>query len=98
MTKVMCKIENDDTKMDGSIYFDCMNHAGKKDVCIICSTLCKVLLEAWKRADKGNCQISDGHVRFNIDDADGHLLETFTCVMEVFKEVSEEFPEYCKLY
>ena len=98
MTKVMCKMDNDDTKMDGSIFFDCMNHAGKKDVCIICSTLCKVLQEAMLRADKGSAQISDGHVQFTIDDADASLMETFACVMEVFKEVSEEFPEYCKLY
>lgn len=94
MTKVMCKID----EKEQSIFFDCMNHAGKKDVCIICSTLCKVLLEAWKRADKGNAQISDGHVQFNIDDADSALMETFTCVSSVFKEVAEEFPEYCKLY
>lgn len=94
MTKVMCKI---DEKEQG-IFFDCMNHAGKKDVCIICSTLCKVLLEAWKRADKGNCQIADGHVQFVIDNADSSLVEIFACVTQVFKEVEAEFPDYCKLY
>lgn len=94
MTKVMCKIDEDEK----TIFFDCMNHAGKKDVCIICSTLCKVLLEAWKRADKGSAQISDGHVQFTIDNADSALMETFTCVSSVFKEVAEEFPDNCKLY
>lgn len=94
MTKVMSKID----EKEQSIFFDCMNHAGTKDVCIICSTLCKVLLEAWKRADKGSAQISDGHVQFTIDNADASLMETFTCVASVFKEVAEEFPGNCKVY
>jgi len=94
MTKVLCEI-NDRRK---SIYFDCMNHAGLKDVCIICSTLCKVILSELDRANIGKVQISDGHVSISIDAASDITIATFESVLSVFKEVEAEFPDYCKVY
>lgn len=94
MTKVMCKID----EKKHSIFFDCMNHAGFKDVCIMCSTLCKVLLEAVNKISAGNVRIDDGHVRIEVEYADDATMEIFSSVMEVFKDVATEFPDYCKLY
>lgn len=98
MTKVMCKMNNDDIKMEGSIFFDCMNHAGNREVCIMCSTLCNVLIAACERAKVGDVMTSDAHVQCNINNADGALLEVFASVMEVFKGVAEQFPDMCKVY
>lgn len=99
MTKVMCKINNDDTKMDGSIFFDCMNHAGNREVCIMCSTLCNVLQAACERAKVGDIMESEAHMQISVDKiADGALLEVFASVMEVFKGVAEQFPDMCKVY
>lgn len=94
MTKVMSKID----EKNKSIFFDCMNHAGNREVCIMCSTLCCVLQAACERANVGNVMESDAHIQFSIDNADGTLMEVFASVMEVFKGVQEQFPDYCKVY
>lgn len=100
MTKVMCKMDEDEK----NIFFDCMNHAGDRHVCGMCSVLCKTLIDASYRAeDYRGATVSDeddskGHVHFTVSNVDDILIGVFTSVMEVFKEIAEEFPDNCKVY
>lgn len=94
MTKVMMRAD----KEKGSIFFDCMNHAGDREVCIMCSTLCNVLGAAVTRASTGDIISTDGHVQFNIEKRNYALLEVFEAVMDTFKEVEKEHPDKVKIY
>lgn len=94
MTKVMMRAD----KENGSIFFDCMNHAGDREVCIMCSTLCNVLGAAVIRANTGDIISTDGHVQFNIEKATDKLYEVFESVMMAFGEVAKQFPDSCKIY
>ena len=93
MTKVIMHISD-----DGSIMFDCVNHAGKKDVCIMCSTLVNVLITACRRENIQPTVDEDGHLRLDIEKAGPELISTFRAVRDVFYEVEDQFPFFCKNY
>lgn len=95
MTSVVMQIEP-----NGSIYFDCDNHAGDRTVCEIISTLCNVLVAACWRAEieiNEEEAYKDGHVTLSIHNAPYPLVETFKTVEEVFAQVEEEYPYRLKL-
>lgn len=94
MTKVMIEVD----KRDGTVFFDCMNHAGFTDVCIMCSTLCNVLIVACERANVKKIVTADAHVQLSIDNASESLIELFESVKEVFQEIAYQFPEHVKIY
>ena len=94
MTKVMLKID----KKDGSVFFDCMNHAGFKHVCITCSTLSKVVLAGCGSEELAKVMIADAHVQVTIDKASDSTIQLFEAVREVFKDAEEPFPEHIKIY
>ena len=89
MTEVLMQI--DDTNKN--IMFGCKNHAGDKDVCIMCSTLCNVLIAACDRANVESVQTGDALVRIIAYDTDPNLVETFYIVKDVFDEIAEQFPD-----
>lgn len=93
MTKEMMRIDE-----GGMIYFDCQNHAEKKDVCIICSTLANVLLCACRRCGIEPVTDEDGHLTITVDKAEYPLIETFRAVQDVYKEAADQFPWYLKIY
>lgn len=82
----------------GSIYFDCRNHAGLKDVCIMVSTLCNVLIVACGDLGITPRDDEDGHLCFDITDAPEALIQTFRWVQKVFDEIEAQFPENLRIY
>lgn len=92
MTEVTMKF-----KPKGSIRFECRNHAGYKDVCIMASTLCNVLIVACDDYSIKPATDTEGHLSFDIEEAPYPLLHTFLWVMAVFKEIMRQFPEYIKV-
>ena len=82
----------------GSIYFDCRNHADMKDVCIMVSTLCNVLIMACRDHDIEPKEIADGHLCFDIPGAPYPLEQTFRWVQKVFEEIEAQFPDHFKIY
>lgn len=94
MTKVMCKIDKDEQ----NIFFDCMNHAGDREVCIMCSTICNVLIAACESAKVDKIMTTDAHVQICIDKADEALASVFEAAMEVFQDIQYQFPDSCKVY
>lgn len=93
MTQEMMYIDS-----KGSIYFDCRQHAGEKDICIMASTLCNVLLVACRELGITPKEESDGHMAFDIVDAPAELIATFRWVQKVFEEIASQFPDYMAVY
>ena len=93
MTQMMMNID-----AEGNIYFDCRNHAGKVDVCIMASTLCNVLIMACKALGIEPKEEADAHITFDIIEAPDSLVQTFKAVHKVFCEIENQFPFYMKVY
>lgn len=93
MTKV--KINIDKNK---NIFFDCYQHAGTRDVCIMASTVCNMVIVSCQKRNISPLTDEDGHLTYCIEYADDGLLEVVKCAEEVFKEISDQFPEHLKLY
>ena len=89
MTKI--RFEYDD---DGSIMFDCDNHAGDHDVCTIISTQCNVLVEACFRADDEPTIYNRGHVRIDLIRPSYPIAEVFRTVEAQMRKVAKMHPEY----
>ena len=81
----------------GSVYFDCANHAGEKDVCIMASTLCNVLIVACADYNILPKDDEDGHLSFDIAEVPYPLLHTFMWVRSVYKEIERQFPQYLQV-
>lgn len=93
MTKVMIR-----TGDYGSAFYDCLNHAGDHDACIIMSTLSNVLVEACYRADKEPTEYSEGHVRIDLSKADYPTIEVFRAVEGVIEQAARQYPEHIQIY
>lgn len=93
MTKV--KI-NMDSHMN--IYFDVYQHAGSKDVCIMASTVCNMVIVACRSRNIRPVKDEDGHLTYIIDFADDSLVEVISDAEEVFREIERQFPDQLKLY
>ena len=94
MTKM--KMYIDDTS--GDIFFDCVDHADNKDVCIMCSTLSNVLICACRRVNIEPQTDEDGHLTISVAGAKKPLISTFKAVQEVFNEIEYQFPFQLKIY
>ena len=81
-----------------NIYFDCRNHSEMKDVCIMASTLCNVLITACRDQGIEPKECEDGHLSFDISDAPETLMHTFLAVQQVFCEIENQFPSYLMVY
>ena len=93
MTKEMMHIDE-----NMNIYFDCRSHAGKTDVCIMCSTLCNVLIVACSEYGIEPKDDKDGHLSFDIEKAPSELVRIFGCVQKVFNAVGSQFPDHLMVY
>ena len=93
MTKVMF-VQND----DGTVYFDCLNHAGDESVCTIVSTLCNVAVQACLRCGHEIKLYEPGHVTIMVPKGSFPLNETLSTVMDVMGAVQEQHPDYIKIY
>ena len=80
------------------IYFDCIDHADNKDVCIMCSTLSNVLICACRRANIEPTKDEDGHLTISVPKATDTLISVFKAVQDVFDEVEYQFPFQLKVY
>ena len=93
MTKETMEIDS-----QGRIYFDCRMHAGVKDVCIMISTLCNVLIVACKEYGIDPVIDDDGHLAFDIKHAPYPLMQVFQWVQMVFNEIQSQFPDNLSVY
>ena len=93
MTKV--KINIDSQK---NVFFDCYQHAGTRDVCIMASTVCNMVIVACQKRNISPQTDEDGHLTYCIEYADDGLLEVIMSAEEVFKEIHNQFPEHLRLY
>lgn len=92
MTKVIMNID----PISGIMY-DCMNHAGDSEACVIMSTLTNVLVIASERAGYPPKYYESGHVRLDLP-AGTSAAETFCSVGEAIEEVARQYPDHIKLY
>ena len=94
MTKVIMNFDE-----DGSIMFDCLNHAGDYDVCTIVSTLTNVLVEAVFDAGCEPTTYNPGHVRIDLPAMHARKVkDTFRIVKKVFDRVQKQNPDNIKIY
>lgn len=93
MTKVILNINE-----DGTIYYDCLNHADDHDACIIMSTLSNVLVCAAGRVGHGPIIYEPGHVHIEVDDAPYPTAEIFRTVEVLIEQAAEQYPDYIKIY
>lgn len=82
----------------GSLEFECENHAGDSEVCMIVSTLCNVLVSSFIRSGLPIDEYESGKVLLYTEKANYPLVETFRTVVDVLEEVSSKYPENVKLY
>lgn len=92
MTKEIMKIDGD------SIYFDCREHAGDREICAMCSATCNMIICACDRHGIAPQSDEDGHIRYDIEHADKELIHTFEDAQRCFDAIAAEFPEYLKCY
>lgn len=92
MTKVIM-----DVNPFTGIMYDCLNHAGDNDACVIMSTLTNVLVEAAKRAGYVPTKYDKGHVRIDIP-AGTSATETFLTVGAVIEQAADQYPDHIKVY
>ena len=92
MTKEIMKIDGD------SIYFDCRCHAGNREVCAMCSTICNMITCACDRHGIPPAVDEDGHISYNIEHASKALRHVFEDAQRCFDAIAEEFPDYLKCY
>lgn len=92
MTKVILDMPD-----DGSIMFDCINHAGNHDACTIMATLCNVLVEETFRLGDEPVMYEPGHVRIDLHKADEIAHEVFETVFEVMKQAARQQPDHIKI-
>lgn len=85
---------------DGSLLFDCYNHAGDHDVCTIVSTLCNVLVEACVRFDLNfePTIYNKGHVRIDLSMTNDEIREIFHVVEGVMHQAMHQHPEHIYIY
>lgn len=93
MTKAIMNIDD-----LGSIFFDCINHAGDHDACTIVSTLCNVLVEACFNEDKEPTIYNKGHVRIDMENASKETIAIFRTVEKVLNHASEQMPDNIQIY
>lgn len=93
MTKV--KINIDKNK---NVFFDVYQHAGTRDVCIMASTVCNMVIVACEKRNISPQTDEDGHLTYCIEYADDGLLEVIMSAEAVFKEIHNQFPEHLRLY
>ena len=94
MTNVIMDIAEDDS----TLYFDCETHAGDKEVCLIMSTACNVLV---LRCDKRGYDVDvceSGHVRIDIERADPETCAVARALLDLFLYLEEVYPENVKVY
>lgn len=93
MTKV--KINIDKTN---NVFFDVYQHAGSKDVCIMASTVCNMVIVACRKRNIRPQTDEDGHLTYSIEYASDSLIEVITDAEEVFREIEHQFPDDLKVY
>lgn len=92
MTKEIMKIDGD------NIYFDCRCHAGNREVCAMCSMICNMITCACDRYGLEPYSDEDGHISYDIENANEDLMGTFKDAQRCFNAIAEEFPEHLKCY
>lgn len=92
MTKIICHTD------DKSIYFDCNNHAGDKDVCLQISAVCNVLVCHAISIGVHPQKYESGKVHIDIDNPSEASKEVFASCMQFLHVLAEEYSDYIKIY
>lgn len=92
MTKVVM-----DIRKDGTVLYECTNHAGDHDVCTAISTISGMLARAALRVNVEPLKYEEGNVRIYIDKAGYPTLEVFRVAEEAIKDLVKQHPEYITL-
>ena len=93
MTKVKINIDR-----NKNVFFDVYQHAGTRDVCIMASTVCNMVIVACQKRNILPQTDEDGHLTYCIEYADDGLLEVIMSAQEVFNEIAHQFPEQLRSY
>lgn len=92
MTKVMMNMD----EING-IFFDCDNHAGDHDACVIMSTLCNALVEECFREGYEPTTYNKGHVRIDMPFSK-KAYDFFSTIEAVMRQSEAQYPEHIRMY
>ena len=92
MTKIMMNIDD-----ISGMYYECINHAGDSDVCIITSTLSNVIVEQCFIEGHEPTIYNKGHVRVDMPYSK-EAYTVFRAVEGVMQQAAHQHPEHIKIY
>jgi uncharacterized protein YsxB (DUF464 family) len=93
MTEVRLEI----TREDGPLWFDCIGHAGDREVCGMISTLLNFLVVYM--AGEGKCPsiYEPGHLQFEEYMSNKRINDVFKAVVTTLSELSVHYPDNLKI-
>ena len=93
MTKISLSI----TREDGPLWFDCVGHAGNREVCGMISTILNFLVVYMAERGHAPSVYEPGHLQFDLYMSDLHINRVFRAVVTTLQELENQHPDNIKI-
>lgn len=93
MTKVQLSI----TREDGPLWFDCIGHAGDREVCGMISTLLNFLVLYMQDRGVTPTIYEKGHLQFDMYMSNVHVNRVFRNVKKTMEALELQYPDNIKV-